>query len=68
MYNELMLGFRKMEGINLREFFAKYEINMQEAFDLKQAIKDEELIVEDEYIYINPEFIYVMNEILIKIL
>lgn len=68
MYNELMLGFRKMEGINLREFFMKYEVNMQDAFDLRAALREEELIVEGEYIFINPEYIYVMNEILIKIL
>jgi len=68
MYNELMLGFRKIEGINLREFFRKYEVNMQEVYDLREALKNEELIVKGEYIYINPEYIYVMNEILIKIL
>lgn len=68
MYNELMLGFRKMEGINLKDFFMKYEINMQEAFDLRDVLKEEELIVDGEYIYVNPEYIYVMNEILIKIL
>ena len=68
MSNELMLGFRKMEGINLKDFFLKYEKNMQEVFDLHEALKNNELIVEGEYIYINPEYIYVMNEILIKIL
>lgn len=68
IYNELMLGFRKMEGISLKEFFIKYEINLQEAFDLREVLREEELIVEDEYIYVNPEYIYVMNEILIKIL
>lgn len=68
MYNELMLGFRKMEGINLKEFFMKYEINMQEAFDLHDVLRNEELIVDGEYIYVNPVYIYVMNEILIKIL
>lgn len=68
MYNELMLGFRKMEGINLKDFFMKYEINMQEAFDLRDVLKEEELIVDGEYIYVNPEYIYVMNEILIKII
>lgn len=68
MYNELMLGFRKIQGINLKEFFRKYEINMQDAFELREVLKERELIVEDEYIYVNPEYIYVMNEILIKIL
>ena len=68
MYNELMLGFRKMEGINLKDFFMKYEVNMQEVFDLHEVLRDEELIVDGEYIYVNPEYIYVMNEILIKII
>ncbi|MGN1337691.1 MAG: radical SAM family heme chaperone HemW [Candidatus Coprovivens sp.] len=68
MYNELMLGLRKMEGINLQEFYNKYEKNLQEVFDLREVIKEEELIYEDGYIYVNPDYIYVMNEILIKIL
>lgn len=68
MYNELMLGFRKMQGINLKEFFIKYEINLQEAYDLREVLREEELIVNGEYIYVNPEYIYVMNEILIKII
>ncbi len=67
MYNELMLGFRKIEGISLKKFFEKYEINMQEAFDLREVLKEDELIVEGEYIFVNPQYIYVMNEILIKI-
>ncbi len=68
MYNELMLGFRKMEGINLEKFYNKYDINLQEAFNIRNAIKNEELIYDNGYIYINPDYIYVMNEILIKIL
>ncbi len=68
MYNELMLGFRKTEGISLKRFFEKYEVNMQEVFDLREVLREQELIVEDEYIYVNPEYMYVMNEILIKIL
>jgi len=68
MYNELMLGFRKMEGISLRNFYEKYGVNMQEAFDLREVLKEKELLVKDEYIFVNPKYIYVMNEILIKII
>ena len=68
MYNEVMLGFRKMEGINLREFFDKYDINFQEVYDIKECLKEQELIYKDGYIFINPKYIYVMNEILIKFL
>ena len=68
MYYELMLGFRKMEGISLKEFYKKYGVNMQEVYDLKDVLNEEELIVDGEYIYINPADIYVMDEILIKFL
>ena len=63
-----MLGLRKIKGINVEDFFKKYGINIQEAYNLEKAIKEEELIYEDGYLYVNPEYIYVMNEILINIL
>lgn len=68
MYNEIMLGFRKMEGICLKDFFDKYEVNLQEVYDLKEVLRNEEILYTDGYLYINPRYIYVMNEILIKIL
>lgn len=68
MYNELMLGFRKMEGISLRKFYERYSINLQDAFDLREVLREKELLVKDEYIYVNPKYIYIMNEILIKII
>ena len=68
MANELMLGLRKVEGINLKEFFIKYEVNLQEVFNVKELIDNKELIYKDGYLFVNPEYLYVMNEILIKIL
>ena len=68
MENEVMLGLRKMEGINLQEFFDKYEVNMQDVFPIKPLVKSKELIYKDGYIYINPKYIYVMNEILLKLI
>ena len=68
MDNEIMLGFRKIAGINLQEFYNRYEVNLQEVYNIKELLKNHELIYEDGYIYINPDMIYVMNEILIKIL
>lgn len=68
MENEVMLGLRKIKGINLQEFFNKYGINMQDAFPIKPLIKNKELLYEDGYIRINPKHIYVMNEILLKLI
>ena len=68
MANELMLGLRKVQGINLKKFFDKYEVNLQEVFDIEEVIKNKELIYRDGYLFVNPDYLYVMNEILIKIL
>jgi len=68
MENEVMLGLRKTEGINLQEFFDKYEINLQDAFPVKPLIKNKQLVYKDGYIFINPKYIYVMNEILLKLI
>ena len=68
MDNELMLGLRKLEGISCLDFFKKYEVNVQEVYNLKDLLSNEELLYENDRLYINPKYIYVMNEILIKIL
>ena len=68
MENELILGFRKLEGINLEHFFAKFEENMQNIFPIKPLIKSRDLIYKKGYVYINPKKLYVMNEILIKLI
>ncbi len=68
MENELILGLRKLEGVNLNDFFAKYEENMQNIFPIKPLIKSGDLIYKNGYVYINPKKLYVMNEILIKLI
>ena len=66
--NELMLGFRKTEGINLQEFYNKYNVNIQDVFPIKPLLKNKDLIYKDGYVYINPEKLYIMNEILLKLI
>ncbi len=68
MENELMLGLRKTNGINLSEFFDKYEVNLQDVFNIKPLLKTKELIYKDGNIFINPDKLYVMNEILLKLI
>ena len=68
MENEVMLGLRKIEGINIEDFFKKYDVNIQDVFPVKPLIKNGELIYKNGYIYINPQYIYVMNEILLKLI
>lgn len=68
MENELILGLRKLDGINLESFFNKYEENLQEVFPIKPLIKTGDLIYENGNIKINPKKLYIMNEILIKLI
>ena len=66
--NKLMLGLRLAMGINLNDWFLKYNENLEQVESIKKLIKEKLLIVENNYLKINPKKMYVMNEILIKIL
>ena len=66
--NEIILGLRKIKGINLKEFYDKYGVNLQEVFPVKPLIKNKDLIYKDGYLFINPDKIYIMNEILLKMI
>ena len=66
--NEIMLGLRKLEGINLIKFKQKYGISLEELYDIEDLLEDKYLIKEDNYLKINKEYIYISNEILLKIL
>ena len=68
MDNEIMLGLRKLEGINLKRFYEKYDTNIQEEYDLEPLVKDGLLKLDGEYLYIPEDKIYIMNEILTRIL
>lgn len=67
MEYELILGFRKTDGIKLEDFYNKYKVNMQDVFPIKPLIKNGDLICENGYIKINPKKLYIMNEILLKL-
>ena len=68
MENELILGFRLMKGINIKEFYKKYKVNIQEVFPINPLVKNKQLIYEDGFIYVNPKYIYILNEILLKLI
>lgn len=64
MENEVMLGLRKREGINIREFYDKFHVNIQEVFNLKDVIKNKLLILKENNLMVPESKIYVLNEIL----
>jgi oxygen-independent coproporphyrinogen-3 oxidase len=68
MENEIILGLRKLEGIDIVEFFNKYEVNIQDVFNITELIKDGFLEMDGSRLYIPEDKIYIMNAILNKIL
>ena len=61
---EFILGFRKIKGINIKQFYKKYNINILENEVIKKLLKEKKLIKNSYNIYINPKYIYVENDIL----
>lgn len=68
MENEVMLGLRLIKGINLQNFYDKYNYNLQDVFPIKPLLKSKELLHRNGNVFINPKYIYVMNEILLKLI
>lgn len=64
--NEFILGFRKVNGINLNEFNNKYKINITNIDIVDELIKQNKLIIENNYLKINPKYLYVSNDILVE--
>jgi len=67
MDNEIMLGLRKLEGINLNEFKLKYGNDLEYFYDIEDLINDNYLIKSNGYLMINKKYLYLSNSILIKL-
>ena len=65
--NELMLGLRKLEGINLKDFKNKYNKNLESIYNIEKLLENNYLIKENDYLKINKEYIYLSNEILLML-
>lgn len=63
---EMILGLRKIKGVNLSEFEKKYHQKIINTFKIDKLLEEQKLLIKDDYIYINPNYLYVSNDILIK--
>lgn len=68
MDNEIMLGLRKLKGINTKAFNKKYDIEIEKVYPIKPLLQNKELICKNGYIFVNPRKLYLMNEILLKLI
>ena len=65
---ELMLGFRKLEGINVENINKKFKINLLDMDNIQKELNNNNLVYENGNIFINPDKLYIMNEILVNLL
>ena len=63
--NEFILGLRKVDGIDINEFYKKYNIEITSIDIVKQLLKENKLILTDK-LKINPKYIYISNIILVN--
>jgi len=64
--NEFILGFRKIKGINKKEFYDKYKREITEFKIVKELIKEGKLVDDGKNIFISDKYIYLSNEILVN--
>ena len=62
--NTFMLGFRKIKGINIREFKDRYGIDIFSIEVINRLLKEKKLVLEGEQLFIHPDYIYLSNEII----
>ena len=63
--NEIMLGLRKLEGINLEKFENKYNKKIKSIYNIDKLLKENYLVYDNGYLKINKKYIYLSNSILL---
>ena len=63
---ELILGFRKIKGININEFKKKYNVDIIDLYNIKELLDKKMLEIKNNYIYIKKDYLYLSNEILVN--
>ncbi len=64
MENHLILGLRKIKGVNQDEFFKLYDKKLEELFPITDLISKELLVKKNQNIFIPLDKLYVQNYIL----
>ena len=65
MEYEMILGLRKIKGINKRKFYDKYSSNINDNFDIINLIDNKMLVDDGDNVFIPEDKLYVSNSILV---
>ena len=66
MENEIILGLRKLTGVDNEKFKKKYGKEISEVFELDKLLKGKQLIKKNNQYLIPEEYLFISNEILIN--
>lgn len=66
MEYEMILGLRKIQGINVEDFYHKYHKELVDVFNIRELIKNNLLDYKGEYVFIPKDKLYISNEILVN--
>ncbi len=64
--NALILGFRKIDGIDIKLFYEKYKIDLMNIDVINRLMKENKLIYNHGYLKIKEDYIYTSNNILVE--
>ena len=64
--NGIILGLRKLNGIDIEKFNEKYSTNILKLYNIEELIKEKKLIIENGYLRISSEYFYMANDILVN--
>lgn len=69
MFDEVVLGFRKLEGVNVNRFKEKFEKDIFEVYPvINELVEKGDIIFQNDYLRVPEEKIFILNSILIKFL
>lgn len=66
MENEMILGLRKIEGVQESKFKERYGKTIDSVFPIQELIQKGKLIQEEGYIKIPESYLYISNDILVQ--
>ena len=63
---EMILGLRKLKGVNKSDFYNKYNVNIKDIYNIDELIENKLIEEDKEYIRIPKDKIYISNSILVN--
>lgn len=64
--NTIILGLRKVDGINIEKFNKRFNINILDLYNIRDLISNGKLVIDNNNLYVSKEYFYLGNEILIN--